>query len=241
MSWPPNTPMDGPGGDLKRIQQRADLFATGSGQRSAQDREEIDDFEELLGRAQKVPEPQSFDRELADQQQGRLQEHESRHGRLEAERRGSSSGAPHLFPGLPFLPGVVPNELTLREAPQSEAKSRSRGVEQSREQEDPTFSAQILASLREAGLSSPIASLSDPRLQGQSDRLRDDFVLSLQENGRVYVWSRAQSHQIVSIGLTETKIESAAGSTVEILRSSGGRKEKTVRSRTPDSESFPDV
>ena len=127
--------------------------------------------------------------------------------------------------------------LSIGQTPEAQSKNRPQGVAGEQEQHVESVSPEVLNGLRKAGLSQPIVTLDDPRVSGNSEELSKSFVLSLQSNERVYAWSRNHCHQVLSIGMHEIKLESAAGTTIEILSRRGKVDQKTVRKRSA-AESF---
>lgn len=223
-------------GDKKRLLQRADSFAIGSGTRESKDKDEIDEFDEamesVLHKARKVEkESETEAKELA--------EHREDQAQLEATRRGGSSSPSHQpLLGLSILPGISNPNMTVGQSPESHSKKRAAGVSNQEDTYVESVSPELLQGLRKAGLDSPLATLDDPRLKGGCEGLRDDFVLSLRGHDRVYVWSQNQCHQVVSIGMRDSSIESAVGSVVECVTRRGKVDEKTTRQRIAPPGSF---
>lgn len=234
MALPPGGINDVPDGDRKRLMQRADSFAIGTGTRDNKDRDEIDEFDEAMSsvvqKAQQVEPTQ-------EQEAKELAEHREDQAQLEAGRRGSSSPSHQPFLGLSVLPGIMGQNLSIGQTPEAQSKNRPQGVAGEQEQHVESVSPEVLNGLRKAGLSQPIVTLDDPRVSGNSEELSKSFVLSLQSNERVYAWSRNHCHQVLSIGMHEIKLESAAGTTIEILSRRGKVDQKTVRKRSAP-ESF---
>jgi hypothetical protein len=240
MALPPGIGSDLPDGDRKRLMQRADSFAIGTGTRELKDRDDVKEFDEALedvGAARLVKGAEEDlgkqAKETEDYRKEQLQE--------EAEKRGSSSPPPNLYPGCLTLPGLGVPMLVLGETGRSESQRRSAGVESGAEKMVPVVSAQLLRELRDAGLSDPVESLDDPRLAKSPEGLKESFTMSLRGHDRVYVWNGAGCHQILTIGLNETRVESAAGGTVETLRRQGTSDDKTVASRAVPEGRFPDL
>ncbi len=213
------------------------MFATGAGQRNSKEREELDDFDEELKSLVKRKEIPQVD-EDAEQKARELKDYQKSQALQEAERRGANPTSLNPFPGLSFLPGVNPGSLAVGSTPQSEAKPRSGGVDGNEKREPLLVSPEILEKLREAGLAEPLTGLEDPRLSRNTERLSQDFVLSVGDKERVYVWSSGSDYQLATVGLRETRIESGVGDTVETLRQLGTQQEKIVRTRTESSEPF---
>jgi hypothetical protein len=131
---------------------------------------------------------------------------------------------------------------TISETGRGQSKGKSAGIESAGDKPSQTFSRALLQSLREAGLQDPVESLDDPRLGKAADQLNGTFVMSLRGHDRVHVWSSSDCHQILTIGLQETRVESAAGTVVETLsRMQGGADEKTVCTRRLPEGEFPDL
>lgn len=213
--------------------QRADSFAIGSGTREKKDLEDLDEFDETFKSVIKEasrPEVEDQDKELA--------EHREEHAKLEGERRGSRSPSHQPFLGMSILPGINAPKLAVGETPEGHSKKRSAAVEGKVADQVETVSPEIVQGLKKAGLQEPIVTLDDPRIGGAAEGLKKDFVLSLRANERVYVWSQNSCHQILSIGLQESKLESAAGATVETVTRRGRVDQKQVRTRPHSSEEF---
>lgn len=219
--------------------QRADTFAIGTGTRELKDRDDVKEFDEALdGATHEIAKARKPEDDLEKQAQ---ETEQYRRDQLleQAEKRGSGSPSTNLFPGCLTLPGIGVPMMAIGEAGRSESKGRSAAVESAAEQPSQLFSQELLHQLREAGLGSPVESLDDPRLGKAADRLTEAFTMSLKGHDRVYVWSACGCHQILTIGLHETKVESAAGTTVESLRRVQGSDEKTVSTRPLPDGSFP--
>lgn len=234
MALPPGGIHDTSDGDKKRLMQRADSFAIGSGTREKKDLEDLEEFDEAFKSVIKEAATRS-DRE---DQSKELAEHREEHAKLEGERRGSSSPSHQPFLGMSILPGINAPNLAVGETPEGHSKKRSAAVDGKEQEVVETVSPEILQGLKKAGLAQPIVSLDDPRIGGAAEGLKKDFVLSLRANERVYVWSRNSCHQILSVGLQESKLESAAGVTVETVTRRGRVDEKKVQTRPPSSEEF---
>lgn len=218
---------EGLSGDKKRLQQRADFFATGTGSRD--DREEIEAFDETIESVSRTVKVAEQD-EDAEKKSRELHDYQEDSAVDEAKRRGSRSSNPNLL-GLVTLPGMSGPNLTIGDTPRSESKGRSGGVGQSEAAEGPSLSPELLNQLKQAGLKSPVTNLDDPRLTRSPDKLNEEYVLSLNNHDRVYVWSQNDCHQILTIGMNETRVESAAGTTVETLVRKGKVDQKQVASR----------
>lgn len=227
MALPPGGP-EGLSGDSKRLQQRADFFATGQGAR--EDKDDVEAFDEAIASVAKTAAKVTEQDEDAEEKSRELKEYHEDSALDEAERRGSRPTTPNLL-GLVVLPGVTGPNLTIGETPRSESKGRSASVDELDKADSPTLSPELLNQLKIAGLENPVSTLEDPRLTKSADRLNEDFVLSLRNSDRVYVWSQSGCHQILTIGLHETRVESAAGTTVETLIRQGKTDQKQVRSR----------
>jgi hypothetical protein len=237
MAMPPGIGGDIPDGDRKRLMQRADTFAIGTGTREIKDRDDAKEFDETLEEINKPRVVKSAEEDV--EKQARETEEYRRDQLMEqAEKRGSSSPPPNLYPGCLTLPGIGVPMLVLGEASRGESKGRSGGVESAGEKVLQVVSQEVLQGLREAGLPDPVQTLDDPRLGKSPDGLKDSFSMSLRGHERVYVWSSNGCHQILTIGLNETKVESAAGPTVETLRRTGNGDEKSVAQRTAPEGSF---
>ena len=213
--------------------QRADSFAIGSGTREKKDLEDMEEFDEAFQSVIKEaarPEVEDQDKELA--------QHREEHAKLEGERRGSRSPSHQPFLGMSILPGINAPKLAVGESPEGHSKRRSAAVDGSEHEQVETVSPEIVQGLKSAGLTEPIITLDDPRIGGSAEGLKREFVLSLRANERVYVWNQNSCHQILSIGLQESKLESAAGATVETVTRRGRVDEKKVRTRSLSSEEF---
>ncbi len=238
---PPGIGGDIPDGDRKRLMQRADTFAIGTGTRELKDREDAKEFDEALEGADSNLRKVRTAEEDVEKQAKETEDYRRDQLMEQAEKRGSSSSLPpNLYPGCLTLPGLGVPLMTLGEAGRSESRGRSGGVEEAGERIPQAVSAEVLAGLREAGLVEPVESLDDPRLGKAADKLNETFVMSLRGHDRVYVWNGEGCHQILTVGMHETKVESAAGPTVETLRRFQGTDEKTVTSREASGE-FPDL
>lgn len=237
MAMPPGGIGDSPDSDRKRLSQRADSFAIGTGTRESKDRDDVESFDDALDSALK-PRAVKGAQDDPERQSRELEDFRKDQALDEAERRGSSSPPPNPFLGLLTLPGVGLPNLQVGETQRNEAKERSGGVEKAEKAESPTVSQEVLHRLQEAGLEEPVTNLDDPRLSSTADRLNTEFTLSLSGNERVYVWSQNACHQILTIGLHETKVESAAGTTVETLRRVGSTYEKSTRNRPIPGQEF---
>lgn len=235
MALPPGGIPDTPEGDKKRLMQRADNFAIGRGTRDKSETDEIDEFDEtmesVVRRAKKV------DKE-AETQSRELAEHREDQALREAERRGSSSPSHQPFLGLSVLPGIPNQSMTVGHTPESHSKRRSTGVEETGAEQVVAVSQELIQGLRNSGLEQPIITLNDPRLSGNIDALGEQFTLSLQGHERVYVWDQNSCHQVLSVGLHETRLESAVGTTVETLVRRGKVDKKETRKRTVSNDTF---
>ncbi len=237
MAMPPGIG-DGIEGDRKRLMQRADTFSIGTGVRDAKDRDDIKDFDEELDTALK---PRTVKTAEEDVEKQARETEEYRKDQLldQAEKRGSSSPSLNPFPGCLTLPGIGVPMMMIGETQRSESKGRSGGVESASETTNHSVSQNVLDALRQAGLPQPVESLDDPRLGKAAEKLLENFTMSLRGSDRVYVWQGEESHQFLTIGMHETKVESAAGTTVETLRRVGDADEKTVSTRPlPEDSDF---
>ena len=235
MALPPGGIGNTPDGDQKRLIQRADSFAIGAGTRNKNDIDDLEEFDKKLTSA--IKGDKKLDPDAEDEKQ-KLAEHRDEKAQLEAERRGSSSPSHQPFLGLSVLPGISTPGMSIAQAPESDSKKRAGGVESNNDPIVESVSPEILQGLKQAGLAKPIINLDDPRLTGSFDALKPDFVLSLRSNDRVYVWSQDSCHQIVSIGLHESKLESAVGSTVETVVRRSRVDQKSIRSRSSAQQDF---
>lgn len=221
--------------------QRADTFAIGTGTRELKDRDDAKEFDEVLdGATHEIRRPRTAEEDV-EKQAKETEEYRREQLQEQAEKRGSTSSPANLFPGCLTLPGLGVPMMAIGEAGRSESKGRSGGVESGADTPPQTFSQHVLQGLREAGLSAPVESLDDPRLGKSAEKLNEIFRMSLKGHDRVYVWSACGCHQILTIGLHETKVESAAGDTVETLRRAQGGDEKTVTTRAVPEGEFPDL
>lgn len=239
MALPPGIGGDIPDGDRKRLLQRADTFAIGTGTRELKDREEAREFDEALGSVQNSSRVREAE-ENVEKQARETEEYRKEQLLDQAEKRGSSSPPPNLYPGCLTLPGVGLPMLQIGETGRSESKGRSGAVDEQGPKVPQMVSQEVLRGLREAGLDNPVGSLDDPRLGKAADALNGTFSMSLRGHERVHMWSASGCHQILVIGLHETRVESAVGTTVETLRrvSGGGGDEKTVAQRARPDEDF---
>lgn len=241
MAMPPGIGGDIPDGDRKRLMQRADTFAIGTGTRELKDRDDAKEFDEALEGADSSKLRKVRTAEEDVEKQAKETEDYRREQLMEqAEKRGSSSPPPNLYPGCLTLPGLGVPLMALGETGRSESKGRSGKVESGAEKVPQAVSAEVLQGLREAGLVEPVESLDDPRLGKAADRLGEMFVMSLRGHDRVYVWNGDGCHQILTVGMHETRVESASGTTVETLRRFQGSDEKTVASREAPDTNFPE-
>lgn len=239
MALPPGIGGDLPDGDRKRLMQRADTFAIGTGTRELKDRDDAKAFDETLETVGQTRRVKSADEDV--EKQAKETEEYRRDQLLEqAEKRGSSSPPSNLYPGCLTLPGLAtPPPLLVGETGQGRSNKKSAAATSSQPAAPAQFSQPLLAALREAGLPDPVESLDDPRLGKAAERLSESYTMSLKGYDRVYVWNRGQAHQILTIGLHETKVESAAGDLVETLRRVGQSDEKTVAVRPLPENGFP--
>lgn len=229
MAMPPGIG-DGIEGDRKRLMQRADTFSIGTGVREGKDRDDVKEFDDELESALKTRTVKTAEEDI--EKQTRETEQYRKDQLLEqAERRGSGSPSPNLYPGCLTLPGVGVPMLIIGETGRSESKDRSGGVKSGSDASFHTVSPRIVDALRQAGLRTPVETLDDPRLGKSAEKLNEDFRLSLRGSDRVYVWQNGGAHQILTVGMHETKVESAVEETVEILRRVGESQEKTVTRR----------
>ena len=237
MAMPPGLG-DGIEGDRKRLMQRADTFSIGTGVRDAKDRDDIKDFDEELDTALKPRTVKTAEEDI--EKQARETEEYRREQLLDqAEKRGSSSPPPNLYPGCLTLPGIGVPMMMIGETQQSESKGRSGSVESASDGTNPSVSRHLLDALRQAGLDQPVESLDDPRLGKAAEKLLQSFTMSLRGSDRVYVWQGEETHQFLTIGMHETKVESAAGTTVETLRRVGETDDKTTTNRSlPEDSAF---
>lgn len=238
MAMPPGIGGDVPDGDRKRLMQRADTFAIGTGTRELKDRDDAKQFDEVMDSTQDLRKVRGSDEDV-EKQTKETEEYRKDQLQEQAEKRGSGSPSLNAFPGCLTLPALGVPMMSIGETTRSESKGRSGGVESGTESLPQTVSQEVLKGLREAGLSDPVESLDDPRLGKAAERLNDSFSMSLKGHDRVYVWSGQGCHQILTIGLHETKIESAAGTIVETLRRVGNSDEKTIASRPLPEGEFP--
>ncbi len=215
--------------------QRADSFAIGSGLREDKDTDDLEEFDDTMKSVMKQSKAVDTEKE---EQKRELSEHREDQAQLEAERRGSSSPSHQPLLGLSVLPGITGPNLSIGQTPESHSKKRSSTVSGTDETTIESVSPEIVQGLRAAGLKSPLTNLDDPRIAGSAEGLKNDFVLSLRSNERVYVWSQNLCHQILSIGLHESKLESAVGETVETLTRRGRNDEKALRKRPAPSADF---
>jgi hypothetical protein len=237
MALTPGGIHDTPDGDKKRLLQRADSFAIGKGTRD--DREDVEAFDESIESAIKKSEKAHEDKE--QDQSRELEKHRADHAQLEGERRGSSSPSHQPFLGLSVLPGI-PGHLPIGRTSESHSKQRSGAVGQKSDPIVESVSPEILSGLKKAGLGEPLVTLDDPRLAGSAERLSRWFVLSLQGHERVYVWNDKACHQILTVGMRETTLESAVGETVETVTRKGRVDQKRVSKRMEPPRAFkPDV
>ena len=216
--------------------QRADSFAVGSGTRENKDRDDIDSFDEAM--ESMIKKSDQSQKETEPDQTKELEKHREEHAQLEAERRGSSSPSHQPLMGLSFLPGI-PGPLPLGQMTETQSKQRSGAVGSKQESIVEAVSPEIINGLKAAGLGEPIVTLDDPRLAGSAERLNRWFVLSLQGHERVYVWNDKSCHQILTVGMRETTLESAVGETVETVVRNGRTDQKRVSKRTAPAEFKP--
>lgn len=229
---------DGIEGDRKRLMQRADTFSIGTGVRDSKDRDDIKEFDDELDSAMKPRTVKTAEEDI-EKQARETEEYRKEQLLDQAERRGSSSPPPNLYPGCLTLPGIGVPMMMIGESARSESKGKSGGVESATETATHAVSPNVLEALRQAGLENPVESLDDPRLGKSAEKLTEFFTLSLRGSDRVYVWQNEKAHQILTIGMHETKVESAVETTVETLRKVGDTQEKTVTSRpAPDGTTF---
>lgn len=218
-----------------RLLQRADSFSIGSGTREKKDFDEIEEFDSAMdAEIQRIQ--QSGPQEEPDSRQ--LEEHREDKAKLEAQRRGSSSPSHQPFLGLSILPGITNPTIDINSTGPAYSKRRSSGVGEGGEERVEALSQEIVQGLRSAGLPNPVITLDDPRLTGASDGLKSDFTFSLSGSERVYVWDRNGCHQVITIGLHATKVESAAGDMVETLTRKGKLDEKSVSRRSEPEQDF---
>ncbi|MFA5503887.1 MAG: hypothetical protein WC314_15440 [Vulcanimicrobiota bacterium] len=229
---------DTPDGDRKRLMQRADSFAVGSGTRDSKDRDDIEDFDDTMESV--IRKAESTPAEAEPDQGKELEKHREDHAQMEAERRGSSSPSHQPLLGLSVLPGI-PGALPLGQMAEAQAQQRSRAVTDKEEAVVESVSPELVNGLKKAGLGEPIVTLDDPRLSGSAERLNRWFVLSLQGHERVYVWSDQACHQILTVGMRETTLESAVGETVETVIRKGRFDQKRIAQRSAPGRFNPDV
>lgn len=206
--------------------QRADSFAIGRGTRD--DREEIEEFDQTIESMIKKSEKTAEEKEPDQTQE--LEKHREEHAQLEAERRGSSSPSHQPFLGMSILPGI-PGQLPIGQTQEAQSKQRSGAVSGKSEAVVEAVSPEIVNGLKKAGLGEPIVTLDDPRLAGSAERLNRWYVLSLQGHERIYVWNDKACHQILTVGMRETTLESAVGDTVETVTRKGRTDQKRVTKR----------
>ena len=238
MALPPGGLSETPDADRKRLLQRADSFAIGKGARESEDSDEADEFDEALESVGKV---KSTAEQVEDSGQvaEKLESHRDDQAVDEAERRGSSSPSHQPFLGLTVLPGIKNPETLIQEAQRNEAKDSAKGVDGNHDLDIPSVSPEILNALKTSGLERPVVNLDDPRLGPHAGELSKDFVMSLADGARVYVWSRPDCHQKIVIGMTSNSLESAAGDTVEVLNRNNGQDQKRVLHRKSQETDFP--
>lgn len=220
--------------------QRADTFAIGTGTRELKDRDDAKEFDEILDSAQDLRKVRGSDEDV-EKQAKETEEYRKDQLQDQAEKRGSGSPSLNAFPGCLTLPGLAVPMMTIGETTRGESKGRSGAVESGGEAVAQSVSQEVLKGLREAGLSDPVESLDDPRLGKAAEKLAALFSMSLKGHDRVHVWSGQGCHQILTVGLHETRVESAAGPTVETLRRVGNSDEKTVATRPVPEGEFPDL
>lgn len=240
MALPPGGLSETPDADRKRLMQRADNFAIGKGVRESEDSDEAEEFDEALKSVGKV---KSRAEQVEDSGQiaEKLDSHRKDQAIDEAERRGSSSPSHQPFLGLTILPGIKNPQTLVQEAHRNEAKDSAKGVDQKGEMEAPSVSPEVLNALKSAGLERPVVNLDDPRLGAQAAELNKDFVMSLADGARVYMWSRQNCHQKVVVSMNSCSLESAAGETVEILQRNQGQDQKRVQHRKSQESEFPSL
>jgi hypothetical protein len=237
VALPPGGINDTPDGDKKRLLQRADSFAIGKGTRDDQD--DVEAFDETIESAIKKAEKTGEDKEKDQAQE--LERHREDHAELEGGRRGSSSPSHQPFLGLSVLPGI-PGSIPIGQTPESHSKQKSGGVGKKSDPIVESVSPEIVNGLKKAGLGEPLVTLDDPRLAGSAAQLRRWFVLSLQGHERVHVWNDKACHQILTVGMRETTLESAVGETVETVTRKGRIDQKRVSKRMEPPRAFnPDV
>ncbi len=237
MAMPPGLG-DGIEGDRKRLMQRADTFSIGTGVRDSKDRDDIKEFDDELDTALKPRTVKTAEEDI-EKQTRETEEYRKEQLLDQAERRGSSSPPPNLYPGCLTLPGIGVPMMMIGETTRSESKGKSGGVESASDAAGQKVSQNLLDALRQAGLENPVESLDDPRLGKAAEKLTQEFTLSLRGSDRVYLWQNVDTHQILTVGMHETKVESAADTTVETLRRVGDLDEKIVSTRpTPEGTPF---
>ena len=235
MALTPGGINDTPDGDKKRLLQRADSFAIGKGVRD--DKEDIEAFDESIESAIKKAEKANITNDPDETRE--LEKHREEHAQIEAERRGSSSPSHQPFLGLSVLPGITGN-IPISQTNESHSQKRSGAICQKSDPVVESVSPELVNALKSAGLGEPLVTLDDPRLEGSAKQLSRWFVLSLQGHERVYVWSDKACHQILTVGLRETTLESAAGETVETVTRKGRFDQKRVSKRTEPRAFNPD-
>lgn len=233
MALPPGIGGDVPDGDRKRLMQRADAFAIGTGTRETKERGDAKEFDEALedvstDNISKVSE------EDLEKQAKETEDYREKQLLDQAEKRNLSGlTSLNAYPGLLTLPGLGLQSLMIGENKNLDSQKRSSTASANLSKELPTISQELLQRLREAGLENPVESLDDPRLGKACEGLNPEFILSLQDNKRVHFWSNKDCHQRITIGLYESRLESAADSLVETLIRTGEIDEKSISSRVP--------
>lgn len=217
--------------------QRADSFGIGRGTSEKKDLKEVEEFDEAFDAVIKKTED-AQPAEIEEDQGKELAQHRDQHAKIEGERRGSSSPSHQPFLGMSILPGITTPRLAVGQTPQSHSKRRSAGVGDEVENRVEVVTSEVLQGLKEAGLAKPLVSLDDPRINGPVERLNEHFVMSLQGNKRVHVWNEGGCHQILTIGLHESTLESAVGTNVETVTRRGRIDRKSVHTRPDPSVEF---
>lgn len=233
MALPPGIGGDIPDGDRKRLMQRADAFAIGTGTREAKEREDAKEFDEALEDINTDSISKVSEEDL-EKQTKETEDYREKQLLDQAEKRNLSGlTSLNAYPGLLTLPGFGLASLLIEENKNLDSQKRSGAASVNLSKELPTVSQELLQKLREAGLENPVESLDDPRLGKACEALNPVFFLSLQDNKRVHFWSNKDCHQRITIGLYESRLESAADSLVETLIRTGEIDEKSISSRVP--------
>ncbi|MBI3928172.1 MAG: hypothetical protein HY319_21695 [Armatimonadetes bacterium] len=184
-------------------------------QRRMESGEEAEEAPEVMG---DLPQPA-----VGEWTPGEIDAHNREQTFKEAEKRGGWTG-PTLLMGLPVLLGGPPVPAMPVEGSRQSREERETERGDEIRPGEARVDADVLAGLREAGLLKPLTGLDDPRLAGLP-RLpaEDGWRQGPTATGVTCLWESAGAHQRLEWSEGSTLLESAAGTSVQVLERNGSR------------------